>query len=319
MSAFGALLVCILVGGWRYRTVEFSRSVSPSTSGEKVGISYIAATESRAAPIGTPQGRTRWQLRSKHFLFGMPEIIDDRYKPTVEGGSSAEDPPPELSVLVREGFVIGHLDDGKVPLWMCMKWNRENLVASSAEKERRRRFEVDQELPEYAQGESDYNQAGFDRGHLARNKDNVAWGEDNALSGDLMSNIVPQLPALNRGPWYELEKVVSVAPERRVAKHQTFWVIAGSVFEGGQIRRRIGNEIGVPDSFYKIVAWYDMKGRFKVMAFLFPSDATIKNPTFYLTSVDKVEECTGLDFFPAIDSEIGAMAESVVPREMWGE
>jgi endonuclease G len=249
----------------------------------------------------------------------MPEMVDDRYSTIVEGANSLEETPPVLSVLVREGFVIGHLDQGKIPLWMCMRWSKENLVASLAEKERRRRFEVDKELPENAQGGSNYDEPGIDRGHLARNKDNLAWGEDNALSGDLMSNIVPQLPTLNRGPWYELEKVVSVAPEKRAAKNQTFWIIAGSVFDGGRIKKRIGNGIGVPDSYYKIIAWYDKAGEFKVMAFLFPFDATTKNPTKYLSSVDEVEVCTGLDFFPDLDPTVEVTAESVLPTVMWEE
>lgn len=313
MSVCGLVLVSISVASWRYCTGEFNRAVLPQLSPPAVVATHTSVFNPTAVNSSSLKTSNRWRLRSKHFLLGMPEIIDDRYdSPTEEEG-------PELSVLVREGFVIGHLDRAKIPLWMCMRWNRENLAASLAEKERRRKFEVDKELPEHAQGDTSYDQSGIDRGHLARNKDNLAWGEDNASSGDLMSNIVPQLSVLNRGPWYELEKVISVAPEKRVAKDQTFWIIAGSVFDGGRIKKRIGNGIGVPDSYYKIVAWYDRTGRFRVMAFLFPFDATVKNPTKYLTSVDEVEICTGLNFFPDLDPAISVAAESVHPTAMWEE
>ncbi len=318
-SIFGIALVSIGVGGWWYCTFGMKLSIPFASRIQADGVNYTPAGSIITTDTSTSPPRERWRLRSKHFLLGMPEIVDDRYTALFEEGIPVNESPPELSVLVREGFVIGHLDQVKIPLWMCMRWNKENLTASLSEKERRRKFDVDKELPEYAQGESTYDQTGIDRGHLARNRDNLAWGEDNASTGDLMSNIVPQLPVLNRGPWYELEKVVSVAPEKRVAKDQTFWIIAGSVFDGGRVQRRIGNGIGVPDSYYKIVAWYDRSGKFKTMAFLFPFNATIKNPTVYLTSVDEVEACTGLDFFPDIDPAIGIEAESILPTKMWEE
>jgi endonuclease G len=218
---------------------------------------------------------------------------------------------------VREGFVIGHFDRGKIPLWMSMRWTKADLVASLEAKERRRQFDADDELPKEARGSTDYETSGLDRGHLARNKDNLAWGEDNARMGDLMSNVVPQPAILNRGPWLELEKVISSAPERKLALSDTFWIVAGPIFEAGEVKQTTGNGIAVPDSFFKIVTWIDRHRKFQAMAFIFPKDATNKNPTVYLSSVNEVEARTGIDFFPELETSVEQDTEAFIPKRMW--
>ncbi len=253
----------------------------------------------------------RWQLRSKHLPYGVPVLMDGRYSKVSNGTD------PGVSVLVREGFVIGHFDRGKIPLWMSMRWTKADLAASLEVKERRRHFDADDELPKEVRGAPDYNRSGLDRGHLARSKDTTAWGEDNARTGDLMSNVVPQSAALNRGPWLELEKVVSSAPEKKLALSDTFWIVAGPIFERGIVRETIGNGIAVPDGFFKIVTWINRDRKFQAMAFIFPTDATVKNPTSYLSSVDEVEERTGIDFFPHLEQGIAEEVEAFTPKRMW--
>jgi endonuclease G len=272
---------------------------------------YQASQPTNGLAASLSPSPIRWQLRSKHLLWGVPALTDDRYS---NPSDSAE---PGVSVLVREGFVIGHFDRGRIPLWMSMRWTKADLAASQADKDRGRHFAVDDELPKDARGSPEYNSPGLDRGHLARNRDNSAWGEDNARMGDLMSNVVPQPAALNRGPWYELEKVVSNAPEKQLTEADTFWVIAGPVFEGGVVGETIGHGIAVPDSFFKIVAWTDRTGKFKAMAFIFPKDATVKNPTVYLSSVDELEKRTGIDFFPELTPSVEEEVEAYVPKRMW--
>ena len=252
-----------------------------------------------------------WQLRSRHLPFGVPVLVDDRYS------SLPNSAVPGVSVLVREGFVIGHFDRGKIPLWMSMRWTKEDLLLSLEAKERRRQFHADDELPKGARGAADYGNSELDRGHLARNKDNTAWGEDNARMGDLMSNVVPQPVNLNRGPWLELEKVVSSAPEKRVALSDTFWVVAGSIFDNGTVRETIGNGTAVPDAFFKIVTWMDRNGKLQAMAFIFPKDVTNRNPTAYLSSIDEIESRTGIDFFSALEPEVEKKVEAFVAKRIW--
>ncbi len=137
----------------------------------------------------------QWTLRSQHLIWGMPVQTDDRHNIRFPGETA---PRPGLSVLVREGFVIGHYDRFKVPAWVAVRWTREdhdNLRPGSFG----RPFGPDTELPRYARALRDYefSTTQMERGHMARHEDNEAWGEDNSDEGCLMSNIVPQHRDMN--------------------------------------------------------------------------------------------------------------------------
>lgn len=80
----------------------------------------------------------------------------------------------------------------------------------------------------------DYTGTGYDRGHLCPSKDRSATEEDNDATF-LMSNIFPQAPGNNRGPWKDLEEysryllkagnelyiVAGPAIDRATSKHKT--------------------------------------------------------------------------------------------------
>lgn len=252
--------------------------------------------------------REGWTLRSKHLLYGMPALKDSRY-----GDGAA----PGVSVLVREGFVVGHYDRAKAPLWMSMRWTRSDFDASETAASHRRDFKADDELPESARGLPVYKAPGYDRGHLARNKDNTAWGEDNALMGDLMSNIVPQRASLNRGVWLTLEDEHRSIVSRREAKIDSIWIIAGSVYPEGSFDEVVGNGIGVPSAIFKIVAWHDADGRFQAMGFLFPQSERSGKVERYLVPISSIEDLTGLDFFPRLDAARQSLVERAEPAALW--
>lgn len=54
---------------------------------------------------------------------------------------------------------------------------------------------------------SEYTKSGYDRGHLAPSADFV-WNQDANNMTFVMSNMVPQLPGLNRDAWKRLEDQV---------------------------------------------------------------------------------------------------------------
>jgi hypothetical protein len=101
-------------------------------------ITTVKPTGAAPAPTNT----TRWVLRSKHFIHGMPKLVDGRHRFTPTGQA---DEKPGISVLVREGFAVGHYDKFKVPLWVSMRWTRDDFVQSDAASSYQRRFKVDTE------------------------------------------------------------------------------------------------------------------------------------------------------------------------------
>ena len=257
---------------------------------------------------------TSWELRSQHLVFGAPKAIDTRYNFTPPGEKNEV---PGISVLVREGFVDGYSDRFKAPLWVSVHWTRELLEQSEQTQDVKRDFEEDTELPEYARGTNRYNNSMYQRGHMARNKDNLAWGEDNTLMGDLMSNIVPQRAHLNEHVWARLEN-----EHRKIVASDSIheiWVISGSIYDGLKPIETIGNGIGVPQATYKVIGWFSSDGRFEAQGFVFPQDATDTHPEHYFASIRSIEERTGLDFFPKLSPEESERIETATPRVLWEE
>jgi endonuclease G len=262
---------------------------------------HKAASSSAQAPQ-----TESWTLRSRHFVFGMP-AVDDRYNYIPQGEKSEE---RGISVLVREGFVVAHADRFKVPLFACMYWSRDLLAASSSAHETARNFRKDPELPEYAQGEDEYRTETLklDRGHLARHLDNAAWGDDNVASGNLMSNIIPQIAAFNRGPWKALEDTHRELVAQGAIKE--IWIICGSIFPDMKPEAIVGNGIGVPPEVFKIIAWFDSQKKFHAVGFIFPQHTKVAKWAEAAAPIDEIERRTGINFFPLLPREEEPEVES---------
>ena len=108
------------------------------------------------------------------------------------------------------------------------------------------------------------------------------------------SNIVPQRPDLNRGPWEELE-----AKNRDlVRRYGSVWIMTGPLYEADMAPLPNCDEPHrVPSGFWKIVAIQD-GAALHVAAFIMEQSTVRKSPAIdHLTTVDEVERRSGLDFF----------------------
>lgn len=97
---------------------------------------------------------------------------------------------------------------------------------------------------------SDYSKSGFDKGHMVPAGD--ATTADEMRETFLLSNMTPQVPALNRTSWREMEEMI----RRRVDRgDEGVHAITGAVYStavGGS--RTVGRrKIPVPDAYFKIV------------------------------------------------------------------
>lgn len=272
-----------------------------------------AITLSAPRYITTEVDSSGWQLRSEHFSpYGMPQLLDNRYDfiPKDIGTKI-----PGISVLVREGFVIGYSDMFKAPIWVSVHWTRDDFKKSQEALDVKRRFEPDMELPEYARATNRYAHSGYQRGHMARNKDNLAWGEDNTLKGDLMSNIVPQTANLNEKVWANLENAA-----RNIVTNDDYpeiWVISGAVYDGLKPIATVANGVGVPSSTYKIISWFDFNGKFYAQGFVMSQDATDIRSERYIVSIRSIEERVGINFFPGLPKEDRQRVEDSTSERLW--
>ena len=165
---------------------------------------------------------------------------------------------------------------------------------------------------------ADYWNSGYDRGHLVPSAD-MRWNQAALEATYYYSNISPQLPALNRGTWAELEDWV----RRYVnfSKRRVF-VVTGPVLRDGLPTLQKSdrqNEVSIPELFWKVIA--DLDGTTpKGIAFVMRNAVNEYPPISYAVPIDSVEKLTGLDLFPALPDEIESTIEAMRdPKEWYAE
>lgn len=295
-----------------YISAVISLSLGFATVGQaQQELNPDSVTPAGAGPTGL------WRLRSRHIVWGMPRQSDNRHNVVYPGETQAR---AGLSVLVREGFVIGHYDLFKEPAWVSVRWTREDhdrLQTNSFA----RPFGPDEELPRFAQAHKDYDFAtsSMERGHMARHEDNEAWGSDNSDAGCLMSNIVPQHKDMNGEAWNDLENLHQQVVVDSTLNIDTVWIISGPVFRNGQPESMIGNGVAVPMGTFKVIGWYDHSGQFQARGYLVKQEDRVRNdPAHYLVRIRDLETQTGLDFFPELPAARANVIETAQPTNLWG-
>jgi endonuclease G len=140
----------------------------------------------------------------------------------------------------------------------------------------------------------------------------ICYGSDAQLETFRMSNILPQKPNLNRRVWERLEREEVKTYAQRF---KTVWVIDGPIFDATPSRLRSG--VAVPRACYKIII-QEEHGQPRMLAFVMPQDATGSEKLgFFLTSVRKIEDETGLDFLNELPREMQDRVETVQAPQMW--
>ena len=160
-------------------------------------------------------------------------------------------------------------------------------------------------------------------------------GEDAAYNTHTVLNAVPQRPKFNQGIWQNIEFLTGAWAQT----YGQIWVIQGPVFYDLKTLAWIGDEgerkIAVPDAVFKIVirdktedeeakAGPRDKKSPEVLAFLYPQlgpgyfgpRKDFRHERF-LTTIDEIEELTGLDFKPSGDADIEKRLERRRATALW--
>ena len=155
-----------------------------------------------------------------------------------------------------------------------------------------------------------YKNSGYDKGHLCPAGDMEF--DINAYNATfLTSNIAPQLHNFNDGIWNRLEQKVRYW----AVKYDGIYVITGGVLKDSS--HTIGNEkVLVPKYFYKILL-DNNEGNFKMIAFLVPNEESNKPLYNFVVSVDRVEQMTGIDFFPKLNDDLEDRLEKSSDYKSW--
>ena len=114
---------------------------------ERALLSRLARLELANTDPQNADADSRWILRSRHFLFGMPRLVDRRHNFVPDGFA---DPQAGITVLAREAFVVRHFDRMKAPLWVTQRWTSYDSLRMSNTPAQGRTWHEDAVLPVYA-------------------------------------------------------------------------------------------------------------------------------------------------------------------------
>lgn len=240
-------------------------------------------------------------------------------------------------LLLKPQFSLSYNNSRGGPNWVS--WHLEKADLGRADRSQSR-FHPDFELPQgfVTVKYSDYSKTGFDSGHLCNSEDRTNTKAANAATF-AMTNMLPQAPSMNRGPWKSLE-----AYERKLARGKfELYIIAGAYGSGGdgvltlseKASRRVRSNsirkgtITVPKIFWKVMVIIPngindllrIDKNTRTIAVCMPNSQRVAgfNWRYYITTIDNVEAATGYDFFSKLSSHVQNAIERRRDSEAWGK
>lgn len=258
-------------------------------------------------PAGSPAPVTV-AGRADHLALGNPS------------GARADAAATTNYLLRRPEYVLSYNGQTNTANWVA--WHLSQAWKGGAK--RSAQFTPDPLLPAsfYHVTTRDYTGSGFDRGHLCPSDDRDGSAIENAATFNL-TNIVPQAPANNQGPWRELEEYARTLAER--GNH--LYIVAGPAGQGGEGTKGpattlAGGKLVVPKWTWKIVVVLpngatdlrQVKSSTRVIAIQMPNDQSVEHHHWdeYRVSVAQLEKLTGYDFLSTLPKDIQRVLEAKV-------
>lgn len=162
----------------------------------------------------------------------------------------------------------------------------------------------------------DYTGSGYDRGHMAPNYLIASrYGRSAQLDTFKMTNITPQKANLNQKSWQRLEELIA---NDFSEWHGEFWVVTGPIFDA-KPKTLKNSSVTIPRAFYKILIKPGSNEiPAKALAFIFPQNAKKRASLMkFVTTIDEVEQQTGIDFFHKLEDELETRLESSKTPQAW--
>jgi DNA/RNA endonuclease G, NUC1 len=229
---------------------------------------------------------------------------------------------PNNFLMAKPTYSLSYNRDKGIPNWVS--WHLDQSWSGTLA--RVDTFRADPAVPPdwYRVQSTDYSGSGFDRGHMTPNADR---DNQNRIPINqetyLMTNMVPQSPDNNQGPWAEFENYLR--EQLALNGGQEMYVVSGPLGVGGSGSNGAANAIAdghvtVPAFTWKVVLVLtngdDDVSRAscssRTIAVLMPNIQGIRNDPWeiYLTTVDAIEALTGYDFFSNLPEAVQNCVEA---------
>ncbi|MFN2531820.1 MAG: DNA/RNA non-specific endonuclease [Pyrinomonadaceae bacterium] len=225
---------------------------------------------------------------------------------------------PNNYLMVKPTYSLSYNRSAGTPNWVS--WHLDTSWFGSLA--RVDTFRPDPAVPPdwYRVQATDYFTTGFDRGHMTPNADR---DNENRIPINqetyLMTNMVPQAPDNNQGPWANFENYLR---GQLNGNANEMYIVSGPLGVGGTGTNGFqstiaGGNITVPAFTWKVVLLLPkgtddisrVTAATRTIAVMMPNKQGIRtsNPDdwmTYLTTVDAVEEATGYEFFSNVPDAI---------------
>lgn len=175
---------------------------------------------------------------------------------------------------------------------------------------RKSNFAEDPDVPGCATLD-DYRHSGYDRGHMAPAGD-MKWSEKAMKQCHFLTNVAPQNHDLNNGVWNAIEQ----RTRDWVLLEDSLIIISGPVLTDDNLEKIGSSGVTVPRRFFKIIMAPNTYPPM-ILAFMVDNRDVEHNYEWYTTTVDKIEDATGMDFFSSLSDPIETKIERSHGLSAW--
>lgn len=224
---------------------------------------------------------------------------------------------PANYLMEKPQYVLSYHRDKGTANWVAWHLNASWLGSTPRQDD----FRADNTLPAgwYQVGSTSYSGSGYDRGHMCPSADRTATVADNS-STFLMTNMIPQAPNNNQGPWASMENYLRTL----VTAGNELYIYSGGYGTQGTID---AGRVNIPARTWKVVVVLpegsNDLGRVSTSTRVIAVDMTNDNNQISRTadwktfrvSIDAVEAATGYDFLSKVDPAIQSVIEATVDNQ----
>jgi endonuclease G len=247
--------------------------------------------ENDVAPRVAPERRSLDAISRGSVYAGMP---------TARGAWS------RYEVLANEGYTVGYSERRKSPLWAAYQLFR---IDQPAHRATPHAFTPD-DRTQARVDEACYAHSGYARGRQAPSYGiGTRYGEAAQRATLFMSNVSPRLPKLERQTWRALERLEADELAQQLGR---VWVITGPIFREGERQSPLPCGVEIPNAFYKIIVAEVDGTPIALPVIMTQEDNGRERLRNFTTTIDQIEELTGLDFFPELPVEVETAIESTL-------
>jgi endonuclease G, mitochondrial len=229
-------------------------------------------------------------------------------------GAVADINYPTNYLMEKTQYVLSYHRDRGEPNWTAWHLNA-SWIGSAA---RQDDFRADATLPSawYHVQATAYSGSGYDRGHMCPSADRTKTVADNSATF-LMTNMIPQAPNNNQGPWTNMENYLRTL----VTAGNELYIYSGGYGSRGTVD---GGHVTVPLRTWKVVIVLPegsndvarVTTSTRVIAVDMPNDDALISRTAdwktFRVTTDYVEANTGYNFFSNVSTTIQSVIESRV-------